>query len=356
MLKICLTLAVAWVGFQAAKKFHLPAPAMIGSMLAVGLTNIIWDYACLPTWVRISAQAISGGFIGMQITQKDVRNAKYLLKPFFLLVLMLTANTFVTGVVVHKIAGIDYVTALLGSVAGGVTDISMLSIDLGGDTPIVALMQTLRLVGVLLFFPYWIRFFTRNEGDAEEDVRLVTGTLEMGETWLDRLIYGRNRKLAFTMIVCLAAGFAGYASGVPAGAMVFAIVVIVLLNITTSVCYVPLTIKTVAQLLAGAVVGCSIHPSALALLNGGTVIALLILMVNYWLVNLIYSTICKKKGMLDLKSAMLASAPGGATDMSLIAADLNADLTKIALIQVLRAIYAVTFMPMVIVLFVNWVR
>lgn len=42
--------------------------------------------------------------------------------------------------------------------------------------------------------------------------------------------------------------------------------------------------------------------------------------------------------------------------MSLIAADLNADLTKIALIQVLRAIYAVTFMPMVIVLFANWVR
>ena len=92
------------------------------------------------------------------------------------------------------------------------------------------------------------------------------------------------------------------------------------------------------------------HPGAV----GG--IALLILMANYWLVNLIYSTICKKKGMLDLKSAMLAAAPGGATDMSLIAADLNADLTKIALIQVLRAIYAVTFMPMVIVLFVNWVR
>ena len=41
MLKICLTLAVAWIGFQAAKKFHLPAPAMIGSMLAVGFTNII---------------------------------------------------------------------------------------------------------------------------------------------------------------------------------------------------------------------------------------------------------------------------------------------------------------------------
>ena len=77
------------------------------------------------------------------------------------------------------------------------------------------------------------------------------------------------------------------------------------------------------------------------------------MLINYWLVNLLYSLYCKKRGLLDLKSAMFASAPGGATDMSLIAADLNADLTKIALIQVLRAIYAVTLMPALIVLFTH---
>lgn len=52
---------------------------------------------------------------------------------------------------------------------------------------------------------------------------------------------------------------------------------------------------------------------------------------------------------------MFASAPGGATDMALIASDLGADLTKIALIQSFRAIFVVSVMPMLIVLFVKFI-
>ncbi len=354
MISILLTLVVAWVGYRIAGQLRLPAPAMLGSMLAVGITNVFLDYAALPWMSKVIAQAVAGAFIGMQIKKKDVLNFQYLIGPFLLLTLLLTINTFITGTVVHTLAGFDMKTSLLGAVAGGVSDISLLSIELGADTPIVALMQTLRLVGVLLFFPYWIRYFTRKEGIVEADIRLVTGNPEMGSTWLDRLISNREKKLAFTFILSMAAGFMGNVSPIPAGAMVVPMAIIVFLNVTTSVCYVPIQLKTVAQLLAGALVGCSIRSSTLAMLNGRSLIAMLVLMVNYWIVNLIYSMYCKKKNLLDLKSAMLASAPGGATDMSLIAADLNADLTKIALIQVLRAVYAVTFMPAVIILFTRW--
>lgn len=355
MKALILTLTAAWAGDKAAARLRLPAPAMLGSMLAVGLTNILFDYASLPGFIKVVAQAVSGAFIGMQISKKDVLNFRFLVGPFLLLAALLTANTFVTGIVVCRLAGFDLTTALLGAVAGGVSDISLLSMELGADTPIVALMQTLRLVGVLLIFPYWIGFFTRKEGAAEADIRLVTGNPEMGSTWLDRWIDRRERKIVFTFLLCMLLGFLGNESPIPAGAMVLPMAAVIGLNVTTSVCYVPLQLKTVAQLLAGAVVGCSIRASTLALLNGRALVAMLILMGNYWLVNLVYSLYCKKRGLLDLKSAMLASAPGGATDMSLIAADLNADLTKIALIQVLRAVYAVTFMPAAIILFVGWI-
>ena len=353
--QIILTLAVAWAGFVIARRLGLPAPAMLGSMLAVGLSNVFLDYAVLPWYAKVIAQAVSGAFIGMQISKKDVLNFRYLVKPFLLLVFLLTLNTFVTGIVVHLLTGFDYTTALLGAVAGGVSDISLLSIELGAATQIVALMQTLRLVGVLLIFPYWIRFFTRKEGDAEEDIRLITGNPEMGVTWLDRLVGGQKGKIIFTAGLCVIFGLLGNASPIPAGAMVLPMAVVIVLNVTTSVCYVPMSFKTVAQLLAGAVVGCSMNPSIWELMSPRALVAMAVLMINYWAVNLIYSLYCKKKGMLDLKSAMLASAPGGATDMSLIAADLNADLTKIALIQVLRAVYAVTFMPAVIILFTGWI-
>ena len=354
MPQMALTLLTAWAGYKAAARLHLPAPAMLGSMLAVGAANLAFDYAVLPGFVKVVAQAVSGAFIGMQISKKDVLNFRYLVKPFLLLATLLTLNTFVTGMVVHRVAGFDLTTALLGAVAGGVSDISLLSVELGADTPIVALMQTLRLVGVLLIFPYWISFFTRKEGASRGDVRLITGNPEMGSTWLDRLIDGREKKIAFTFILCILLGFLGNASFIPAGAMVLPMTAVIGLHVTTSVCYVPLQLKTAAQLLAGAVVGCSISHATLEMLDGSAALAMLVLMGNYWLVNLAYSLYCSRRGLLDLKSAMLASAPGGATDMSLIAADLHADLTQIALIQVLRAVYAVTFMPAAVILVTGW--
>lgn len=162
-------------------------------------------------------------------------------------------------------------------------------------------------------------------------------------------------KIVFTILVSLVGGIAGQASTIPAGAMIFPMAMVVLLNITTTACYMPIQVKNIAQMLAGALIGCSISRTTLAGIDT-MVVPLILLLAGYWGMNLIYSLYCKKKGLLDLKSAMFASAPGGATDMSLIAADLHADMTRIALIQVLRAVYAVTIMPAVITLFVKFIK
>ena len=48
-----LTLLAGVAGWQLAARWKLPAPAMLGSMLAVGLTNILFDYAALPMAVKV---------------------------------------------------------------------------------------------------------------------------------------------------------------------------------------------------------------------------------------------------------------------------------------------------------------
>ena len=62
-------------------------------MLAVGLTNILFDYAALPMAVKVFAQAISGAFIGMQIGRKDVARMRGLIVPFLLLAVMPVSYT-----------------------------------------------------------------------------------------------------------------------------------------------------------------------------------------------------------------------------------------------------------------------
>ena len=346
-----LTLAAGIMGWRIAARLKLPAPAMLGSMIAVGLTNILFDYAALPLAVKVFAQAISGAFIGLQINRSDLGRLKSLIVPFLILAVLLTANTFVVGIVIRQLCGWDWMTALLACVAGGVTDISLIAMEMGADVGTVAMMQTSRLVGVLLFFPYWIQFLTRHEPDAEK-LAVTEIPQPMRITLLDRLICRRGGKIAFTLLLSLGLGMIGNASGLPAASMVFPMISVVGFNCTTSVCAVPVQIKNLAQLLAGSLVGVSITAATFGSLSS-TLVPVGILLVSYWVVNLIYSLLCKHRHLLDLKSAMFASAPGGATDMSLIAADLGADLSQIALIQVLRAAYVVAVMPPLILGFIR---
>lgn len=347
-----LTLLAGVAGWQLAARWKLPAPAMLGSMLAVGLTNILFDYAALPMAVKVFAQAISGAFIGMQIGRKDVARMRGLIVPFLLLAVMLTVNTFVVGIAIQKLCGWDWITALLSCVAGGVTDISLIAMEMDADVGTVAMMQTARLVGVLLFFPYWIQFVTRHEPKTAAVTE--EKPLDAAHTPLDRLISTRSSRIVFTLLLSIGLGYLGNASGLPAASMVFPMIAVAALNCTTSVCAVPLAIKNIAQLLAGSLVGVSITAATFSSLSS-TLVPVGLLLLSYWTVNGLYSGICKRTKLLDLKSAMFASAPGGATDMSLIAADLGADLSQIALIQVLRAAYVVAVMPPLILGFIQWI-
>ncbi len=228
---------------------------------------------------------------------------------------------------------------------------AIIAMEMEANAGIVALMQTSRLISVLLFFPFWIKWMSRNEVSEPQDTRKIQETTTH-VTFLDRLLKNRQAKIVFTILLSLIVSYLGQLSGIPAATMVFPMFVVALFNCTSSVCVIPFQTKITAQLLAGALVGTSIHAETFSNLSS-TLVPVLLLLVSYWVINFIFSQVCRKLHWLDMKSAMLASAPGGATDMSLIAADLGADLTKIALIQVMRSAYSLAIMPQVIALVIQ---
>lgn len=350
---VIVTFLVAVVGWCLARRLGLMAPSMLGPMIAVGATNVIFGYAQMPTWVRVFAQGISGAFIAMSITKADIRNMRRLAAPGALLLAMLTLNTLAMGVVIHELCGIDLMTSLFSCIAGGVTDTTLISMDYGTNVGTVALMQTSRLVMVLLIFPYWIRFMCRNEAGepaSQLDELATSGGLARSEGIFGRLTESRAAKTVLTVILALVLALLGKASGIPAASMVLPLVAVAALNITKGVCAMPVSVKDAARLLAGSLVGTDITASTFSSLQT-TLIPVLLLFASYWVLNLVFALICSRTGLLDLKSALFVSSPGGASDMALIAADLDADLAKIAVLQVLRAVYAVAIMPTAVVLF-----
>ncbi|MEG0978224.1 MAG: AbrB family transcriptional regulator, partial [Bacilli bacterium] len=134
--------------------------------------------------------------------------------------------------------------------------------------------------------------------------------------------------------------------------LVFAMLSTAFLNCTTRHAYMPLTIKTGAQIFAGALVGCTLTRETIINFQK-LVLPVFLLITSYLLVNLIFSLICKKKKYLDMKSALFASCPAGVSDMALIAGDLGGDMAKTALIQVVRLVFVIACMPTLSQIFVN---
>ncbi|MCH1942646.1 AbrB family transcriptional regulator [Holdemania massiliensis] len=344
IMKCVLTLAVGTLGWTIARKLKIPAPAMIGSMLAVGILNMIFDFAWLPLVIKNFTQGIAGTFIGMQLKIEDLRNIKKLAKPILLLVLMFTLNTFVVGIAISIICKMDLLTALLSCVAGGVTDMSLISMDMGAVTSTVALIQTSRLISALLFFPIWIMAFTQGQGkksamEPEGEAKISKSAAQSGK--------GNG---PVTLTAAFLFSYLGSLTPIPAGSLIFAMFGILLLNCTTPLIGVDKRVKSIGQLFAGSLVGVSITRETFLTLPQ-LILPVLILLVSFWIINFLYAQICVRTHMLDLQSALFASCPAGASDMALIASDLGADLGKIGLIQVIRLVAAVSLMPQLIQIF-----
>lgn len=353
-MKIAITLTVGFLSYLLARRMYVPASAMIGSMLGVGLLNVVFEMAYFPIEMKVFTQMIAGAFIGIQIYQKDLLSFKVLYKPCILLLLILTLNTFGVGMLIHRLCGMDLLTALLACCAGGATDISLISMDMGADTSIVALMQVLRLFIVLLVFPMWIKFITRNEGECESSLNIESNVQNHFNGLLSLFLKTNTQRLIFTLTMAIVFGGLGKISGIPSGTLMFSMFAIAFLNCTSRHAYLPMGIKTLAQIFAGSLVGCTLTRETI--LNAPKlVIPMLLLLASYWFVNILFSLICKKRNYLDLKSALFASCPGGASDMALIAGDLGADMAKIALVQVSRMVYVIVLMPLLIRLFMIFI-
>lgn len=353
MLNIIITLLFAYLGYYIAKKLNIPAPGMIGSMISVGFLSVVFQNAYFPSEIRVFTQIIAGSFIGIQIHKKDFMSFKQLYKPCLLLIFMLTINTFLVGVIIHEFCGVDIMTALLSCCAGGATDISLIAMDMGAKTSTVAMMQVLRLFIVILCFPAWIKFLVRNEHEVIDKYVEPKVSISNGfNLLLTKVLKTNNIRLCFTLLVALIFGLMGSASGIPSGALVFAMLSTAFLNCTTRHAYMPLTIKTGAQIFAGALVGCTLTRETIINFQK-LVLPVFLLITSYLLVNLIFSLICKKKKYLDMKSALFASCPAGVSDMALIAGDLGGDMAKTALIQVVRLVFVIACMPTLSQIFVN---
>jgi len=154
------TMLFAGIGGFLLNLTPVPAGAMAGATMAVVLATLFVRPSYSPPKMRPVVMACSGALIGSGVGVGDLVRLMEIIVPAIILVLVLLVANFVFGILVHKFTKLDLVTALYASAAGGITDMALISDEMGADSPKVAVIHILRLICVVTLFPTILKFFS----------------------------------------------------------------------------------------------------------------------------------------------------------------------------------------------------
>ena len=132
---------------------------------------------------------------------------------------------------------------------------------------------------------------------------------------------------------------------VPAGTMIGAVCGTVVLSLTMDCAVMPYAAKFLAQITAGAFIGCSIDRSDFKVLRRAYRPALLVI-ACYLVLNLLTGMLLWRVAGIDLLTALLCAVPGGMSDVPLIAADMGADLPCVVVLQFARLCSGLSLFPL----------
>lgn len=278
---------------------------------------------------------IPGGFVGASVEKKDVLRIPKLAKPALILLGGMLMVNMTMGVVIHLTSNVDWLTAFMCAVPGGMSDTPIIAAEMGANGAAVVLMQFCRLVSGIGVFPSVIMAVTRHEEQDEHDVQEKQ---EKAATY---------QAVLLTMAAAAVCGLLGRVSGIPMGTMLFSLLGTACLNIFWGKAVVPVWLKRVAQVLSGTYIGCSVGAGEVADLRFLLLPALL-LVAGYLINCFVSSALLHKLCHIKRREAMLACSPAGATDMALISGDMGVTSPDLNVLQIVRMVSAITIFPQII--------
>jgi membrane AbrB-like protein len=354
MINLILTIIVGVIGGTMALKLKVPAGAVVGSMILIAAFNIATGRVFMPQDVKVVTQIAAGAFIGAGISHRDVLDLRFIIKPAVLMVISMIVLNLLMGYIMYKATGVDLITCLFASAPAGIMDMSLISGDLGADTSKVAVLHMVRLLIVFIVLPPMMKFVHSKiyGGKTSETARGETVCTDSAkalkkEKKTESFTKEKAINLALTLGLALIIGFIGYKLKVPAGAMTFSMIAVGALNIFTGRGYMPLNLRRATQFFAGILIGGRMTYADVIALKS-VIVPAIIMLVGIIVLNFCIGYIISRAGGIEIVTALLASAPGGVSDMALIAKELGGDAPKVAIMQLARYICIIAFFPVII--------
>jgi membrane AbrB-like protein len=331
--RLALALAIGAAGGYLFKLLTLPLPWMLGSMGFVTVATIAGLKTRIPPNFRAVMIAVLGIMLGGQFTPEIVaRMGEWILTISALALWMVLAGG--SGLVYfRRAAGYDKTTAFFSATPGGLNEMVIVGHAMGGDDRIISLTHASRIVLVVFTIPLWYRL-----SGAVPAVAPATGVGLLDLAWLDVAV----------LAGCAVAGALGArALRIPASFLVGPMVLSAVVHMAgISGSKPPDAIVAFAQIAIGAAIGGRFSGMALrhmARIAGHAVISAVIMLA----LTVAFSLALARLTGYPLPAIVLAFAPGGLAEMSLIALALSVDAAFVASHHIARIIMVVTLAPAV---------
>ena len=338
---ILIEIAVAVLFGTLLRKLKLPGGMLIGAILGIAALNLGFEIGYAPSWFKLIAQIFTGAYLGCSMTRDEVKELPRVIGPAVIMTVGFFVLCLGCALAFEKFAGLDVITSLFCALPGGLTDTPLVAMDMGAQVGIVVAAQLVRAVYGISVLPLVMLA-------ADRALAKKLGVPSVRER--DELKGKRPKPdkaalmIMLTLLAAAAGAFFGKWLGIPAGAFTFAMIFSLIFNLQTDKGYAPKPLRRVAQVLSGICIGIRITRGELATM-AKMIPSLIILIVCYSVFCIVLGSLFAKRFHMGLREGMLSVSPAGATEVTLVAADMDVVSSKLLVMHVIRLITAMVLFP-----------
>jgi hypothetical protein len=340
-------------GWFLLERLRMPAAPIVGAMFSAGaLTMLGAGHVAAPPFFNVLLQILLGLFIGLRVSPETRQVLRVMGKPAMLVSIWWLIAALLTGTLLYRFSSLDLATALLSSVPGGVAEMSLLSLSLGGNPAMVALLQSLRLASVLFCVPLLTPYVQRRFGGGEKacpcspEKKSVEGKAERTSTRND--VTKPSCAPGGRLLSASAAAAGGallFFLQVPAGAFLGAFLSTGILGFFgIRLAGLPPALRTVAQIGLGAIIGSRFDMQMLRSLEN-LLLPIFFTTVLMLLWGFLLAFLLHKLTRWNTMTCFVSTCAGGLSQMGIIAEDIGADPVAVSILHLIRLFTILIVMP-----------
>lgn len=326
-------IAIAALAGLLAQVLGLPLPFLLGPLLSSGLisaacSSALPDGYAFPNWLRLAFISVIGLMIGAQVSPSLARDAPRLTISFAAIILFVILALQLNYWIFRKIGSYDRATAFYSATPGGLFESIALGEEAGADTARLTLQQFLRVICVVTILPIGLSLWLGAPiGSA--------GGMTLAQTdvpWSD---------LPLILLACGGGIILGRVMRLPARQLTGPLAVAALLSVTGVMSLeIPQWLVNIAQIVVGTALGMRfagvnhsliLNCAWLSLISVGTML----------IMSAVFAATLHNITGEAFDVLLISFAPGGVTEMALVAPSLEASPAFVTLHHIWRILVTV---------------